>query len=110
MEIKRQNRLIKRSTGKIPLEIWDEQLLKCIAHLAPTPPTSLLDLHLSLRVTRKVHTGPYVEFDGQSYEIAPNDRKLVTVIYHPRHQLWITDHKPKLTWPPILGHFTLPSV
>jgi hypothetical protein len=110
MEINRQNRAIKRSTGKIPAEIWDEQLRKRTAHLAPTPPSTLLDLHLSLRDTRKVHTGPYIEFDGQSYEIAPTARKVVTVIYHPRQKLWITDHSPKLTWPPILGHFTLSSV
>jgi hypothetical protein len=107
MEIQRQNTIIHRSSGKIPLEIWEEQLQKRSARLAPTPSSTLLDLHLSLRATRKVHTGPYIEFDGKSYEIAPTARKVVTVLFHPNQKLWVLDHSPKLTWPPILGHFTL---
>ena len=107
MEIQRQNSITHRSTGKIPSEIWEEQLHKRLARLAPTPVSTLLDLHLSLRATRKVHTGPYIEFDGKSYEIAPTARKVVTVLFHPNQKLWVIDHSPKLTWPPILGHFTL---
>jgi hypothetical protein len=107
MEIQRQNTITHRSTGKIPSEIWEEQLHKHLARLSPTPAATLLDLHLSLRATRKVHTGPYIEFDGQPYEIAPTARKVVSVLFHPGRKLWILDHKPKLTWPPILGHFTL---
>ncbi len=60
--------------------------------------------------SRGVHTGPYIEFDGQDYEIAPTSRKVVTVLFHPFRKLWVLDHSPKLTWPPILGHFTLKSV
>jgi hypothetical protein len=52
----------------------------------------------------------YIEFDGQSYEIAPTARKVVTVLFHPCRKLWVLDHSPKSTWPPILGHFTLKSV
>lgn len=110
MEIQRQNRTILRTTGKVPSEVWEDQLLKRVARLGPTPQSSLLDLHFSLRATRKVHTGPYIEFDGQSYEIAPTARKVVTVLFHPMRKLWVLDHSPKLTWPPILGHFTLKSV
>ena len=110
MELQRQNRKVKRTTDKIPSEVWDEQLLKRTARLSPTPVSSLLDLHLSLRATRKVHTGPYIEFDGQDYEISPTSRKVVTVLFHPFRKLWVLDHPPKLTWPPILGHFTLKSV
>jgi len=110
MELQRQNRKVLRTTDKIPLEVWEEQLLKRTARLSPTPASSLLDLHFSLRATRKVHTGPYIEFDGQDYEIAPTSRKVVTVLFHPFRKLWILDHSPKLTWPPILGHFTLKSV
>lgn len=110
MEIRRQNGRIQRTTGKIPSEVWEEQLLKGSASLRPTPPSTLLDLHFSLRSTRKVHTGPYIEFDGQDYEIAPTSRKVVTVLFHPFRKLWVLDHSPKLTWPPVLGHFTLKSV
>ncbi len=110
MEIQRQNRKVLRTTDKVPLEVWEEQLLKSTARLSPTPASSLLDLHISLRATRKVHTGPYIEFDGQDYEIAPTSRKVVTVLFHPFRKLWVLDHSPKLTWPPILGHFTLKSV
>lgn len=110
MEIQRQGRKTQRTTGKIPSEVWDEQLLKRTARLSTTPASTLLDLHFSLRVTRKVHNGPYIEFDGQDYESAPTCRKVVTVLFHPFRKLWVLDHSPKLTWPPILGHFTLESV
>lgn len=110
MEIQRQNRTTLRTTGKVPSEVWEEQQLKRTARLRPTPEASLLDLHFSLRSTRKVHTGPYIEFDGQSYEIAPTARKVVPVLFHPFRKLWVLEHSPNLTWPPILGHFTLKSV
>jgi hypothetical protein len=110
MEIQRLNRRVLRTTGKIPQEVWDDQQLKRTAHLRSSPASTLLDLHFSLRATRKVHTGPYIEFDGQDYEIAPTSRKVVTVLFHPFRKLWVLDHSPKLTWPPILGHFTLKSV
>ena len=107
MEIQRQGRKTLQTTGRIPSEVWEEQLLKRSARMRPTPAPTLLDLHFSLRATRKVHTGPYIEFDGQDYEIAPTSRKVVTVLFHPFRKLWVLDHSPKLTWPPILGHFTL---
>ena len=65
MEIQRQGRKTQRTTGRIPSEVWEEQILKRSARLNPAPASSLLDLHLSLRSTRKVHPGPYIEFDGQ---------------------------------------------
>lgn len=107
IEIARQNRKILRSTGKVPAEVWEQQILERTARLRPTPETSLLDLHLSLRTTRKVHLGHIIQFDGREYEIAPTSRKSVTVLFHPFRKLWVLDHSPNLTWPPILGHFTL---
>ena len=58
MEIQRQGRKTQRTTGRIPSEVWEEQILKRSARLNPAPASSLLDLHLSLRSTRKVHTRP----------------------------------------------------
>ena len=107
MKIQRQGRKTQRTTGKIPAEVWEEQQLKRSARLSPIPASTLLDLHFSLRATRKVHTGPYIEFDGQDYEIAPTSRTVVTVLFHPFRKLWVLEHSPNLTWPPVLGHFTL---
>jgi hypothetical protein len=36
--------------------------------------------------------------------------KVFTVLFNPISKLWVLDHSPKLTCPPILGHFTLKSV
>jgi hypothetical protein len=47
-----------------------------------------------------------IQFDGLDYEIAPTSRKPVTVLFHPFRKLWVLEHSPNLTWPPILGHFT----
>lgn len=107
MEIQRQGLKTQRTTGKIPSAVWEEQLLQRTARLSPAPAPTLLDLQFSLRATRKVHTGPYIEFDGRDYEIAPTSRKVVTVLFHPLRKLWVLEHPPKSTWPPILGHFTL---
>ncbi len=68
---------------------------------------ALLDLHLSLRSTRKVHLGHIIQFDGRDYEIAPTSRKSVTVLFHPFSKLWVLEQPPKLSWPTILGSFTL---
>lgn len=107
MEIQRQNGKILRTTGKVPNEVWEEQILKRTAQLRPSPESSLLDLHFSLRASRKVHLRHIIQFDGRDYEIAPTSRKSVTVLFHPLRKLWVLEHSPNLTWPPILGHFTL---
>jgi hypothetical protein len=107
MEIQRQNRKTLRTTGKVPNEVWEEQILKRSAQLRPTPEPSLLDLHLSLRNSRKVHLRHIMQFGGIDYEISPTCRKSVTVLFHPFRKLWVLEHSPNLTWPPILGHFTL---
>jgi hypothetical protein len=107
MEIRRQNGKTLRTTGKVPNNVWEEQILKRTAHLRPVPEPTLLDLHLSLRTTRKVHMRHIIQFGGIDYEIAPTSRKSVTVLFHPFLKLWVLEHKPNLTWPPILGHFTL---
>ena len=107
MEIQRQNRKTLRTTGKVPNEVWEEQILKRTSQLRPPPEQTLLDLHFSLRATRKVHLRHIIQFDGLDYEIAPTSRKSVTVLFHPHRKLWVLEHSPNLTWPPILGQFTL---
>jgi hypothetical protein len=90
MEIQRQGRKTERTTGRIPSEVWEEHLLKRTARMRPMPAPTLADLHFSLRATRKVHPGPYLEF-------ATTSRKVLTVLFHPFRKLWVLDHSPKLT-------------
>jgi hypothetical protein len=62
---------------------------------------------LSLRTTRKVAPDHSIEFEGQTYKIAPTLKKSVTVIYHPQSKLWVLEEPPNLIWPSILGHFSM---
>ena len=83
------------------------------AHGPPERDTRIilaLYLHFSLRAKSRVHTGPYIEFDGQDQEIAPISRSVVTVLFHPFRNLRDLDHSPNLTWLPNSGHFRLKSV
>lgn len=107
MEILRQNAKVLRSTGKVPGDLWQQQILDHSAKLRPTPTASLLDLHFSLRHTRKVLLNHIIQFDGRDYEITPTKRQSVTVLHHPDSQFWILEHAPTASWPTILGHFTL---
>jgi len=107
IEIERQNRKTRRSTGKVPAEVWERQILKRTACLRTAPTSSMLDLHLSLRARRRVYTGPYIEFDGRDYQIAPTSRKSVAILFHPASNLWVLEEPPKDTWPTVLGSFSL---
>jgi hypothetical protein len=107
MEIIRQNRTQQRSTARIPLNVWDQALLENNGRLRPTPVSSLLDLHFSMRAARKVNNDQTIDFEGRNYEIATTARKSVTIIHHPNLKFWVVDHPPKDVWPPILGTFGL---
>ena len=107
MEIARQKRTVNRSLSKVPLEIWEAQSQRGEGRLRPTPPASLLDLHLSLRCSRRVNHDHTIDFEGHNYQIASTLRKTVTIVHHPQRRFWILDHPPTDVWPTILGHFTL---
>ena len=107
MEISRQNRTRQRSTGLIPLDVWKTALLENKSHLRPSPPSSLLDLHLSLRAMRRVNNDQTIDFEGQNYEIATTARKSVAIIHHPNRKFWVLEHPPKNVWPCVLGAFSL---
>ena len=107
MEIERQNRTVNRSTGKVPDEVAEQQILTNTSRLRPCPRASLLDLHFSLRTTRRVNPGYTIDFDGVQREIAPTARKIVTVLFHPGQKLWVLEELPTDRWPKILGAFTL---
>ena len=55
MEIQRRSRKTLRTTGRIPSEVWEEQILKRTARLSPAPASTLLNLQFSLPATRRVH-------------------------------------------------------
>ncbi len=107
MEIERQNLKLNRSSGKIPLEVWEIQSLRGHTRLRPPPSPALLDLHLSLRLSRRVNNDHTVDFEGRNYEISSTLRKRITIVHHPARQFWVVEHPPKHVWPPILAHYSL---
>ncbi|MGC1481091.1 MAG: hypothetical protein WA771_11345 [Chthoniobacterales bacterium] len=107
MEIERQNLKLNRSSGKIPLEVWEIQSLRGRGRLRPSPPPALLDLHLSLRLSRRVNNDHTVDFEGRNYEISSTLRKRITIVHHPSRQFWVVENPPKDVWPSILAHYSL---
>ena len=107
MEISRQNDTRLASTKLIPRLVFEQASLHRTHDLRPCPPASLLDLHFSLRASRKVHNDNTIEFDGRSFQIAPTARRFVTALFHPFSQLWVLDRTPIDSWPLILGRFSL---
>jgi hypothetical protein len=107
MEIARQNRTRNRSLGKVPLEAWQAQALGDESRMRSCPPAALLDLHLSMRCSRRVNHDHTIDFEGRNYEISTTKRKSVTLVHHPGRRFWVVDHPPKDVWPPVLGALTL---
>jgi len=75
--------------------------------MRPSPPASLLDLHISLRTTRNVAPDHSIEFEGLTYKIAATLKKSVTVLDHPKSKFWVLEENPNLIRPNILAHFSL---
>ena len=71
MEIARQNRTTSRATAKVPCEIWQAQTLDQSTHIRPCPPSALLDLHFSLRTSRRVNNDHTIDFEGQTTRSRP---------------------------------------
>lgn len=107
MEIGRQNATLHSPINQVPAEVFARSIQDPCPALRPPPAPTLLDLHLSLRSSRKVHNDGTIEFDGKPFQIAPTSRKYVTVLFHPHSKLWVLEDKPDRIWPTILGHFSL---
>jgi len=107
MEIDRQNHKTCRSIQRIPAEIWEQQTDDHTHKMRAVPPDPMLDLHLSLRLSRRVNNDQTIDFEGVNYPIANTLKRSVAIIHHPNQRFWIVEHLPKDIWPPILGAFTL---
>ncbi len=107
MELQRQNRTRQRSTGLIPLTVWEDSLRTRSQRLRPAPTPALLDLHFSLRQQRRVNRDHTIDFEGRNYQIAPTAKSSVTLIHHPQLKFWVVEHPPANIWPPILAAFSL---
>lgn len=107
MEIERQNATLHSPINQVPAEVFARLIQDTCPALRPPPEPTLLDLHLSLRASRKVHNDSTIEFDGKPFQIAPTSKKYVTVLFHPKSKLWVLADKPDRIWPTILGHFSL---
>lgn len=107
MEIARQNSKKCRSTHSVPVEVWEKQTSDKSHRMRPVPASRLLDLHLSLRFSRRVNNDHTIDFEGMNYEIAYTHKKSVTIVHHPKQRFWVVEHLPNDIWPPILGAFSL---
>ena len=107
MEIARQNSKKCRSTHSVPVEVWEKQTSDKSHRMRPVPASRLLDLHLSLRFSRRVNNDHTIDFEGMNYEIAYTQKKSVTIVHHPNRRFWVVEHLPNDIWPPILGAFSL---
>jgi hypothetical protein len=107
MEIARQNTSLHRPTKQVPADVLQRSRRERRCALRPCPHSSLLDLHLSLRTSRRVSNDHGIDFDGRRFQIAPTSKKHVTVLFHPNSKLWVLEQPPSSRWPTILGHFSL---
>ncbi len=107
LEIRRQNSKVNRSTGKIPAQVCAAAVLAGSPAMRPCPPSALLDLHLSLRTSRRVNNDHPIDFEGHNFEISATKRKSVTIVHHPNTKFWVLEHPPKDVWPFVLGAFSL---
>ena len=107
MDFQRQNRTRQRSTGLIPLTVWEDSLLARTQRLRPSPAPALLDLHLSFCQQHRVNNDHTIDFEGRNYEIARTPKSSVTLIHHPQLRFWVVEHPPTDIWPPILAAFSL---
>ncbi len=107
MEIDRQNTSVHGPTKQVPADVLRLSQSEGRCALRPCPPASLLDLHFSLRASRRVSNDHCIEFDGRRFQIAPTAKKHVTVLFHPNSKLWALEDPPSSLRPTILGHFSL---
>jgi hypothetical protein len=110
MEIHRHNTSLCRTTGLRPDEAWTQALAQKRSRLQPIPQKSLLDLHLSLQLNRRVNADNTIDFLGQAWSIAPTPKRTVTLIHHPEKCFWVIPHPPQppdYRWPQILGSYSL---
>lgn len=101
-----------RTTGTTPDQAWRKAKREKRCRLRPTPPRTLLDLHLALVFSRRLYRDHTVEVLGQTYPVTPCTLKLVTIVLHPGTRFWVLPHPPTAhhpVWPTILASHSLPK-
>jgi hypothetical protein len=109
-ELQRQNTTLCRTTRLSPNAAWEKASKEKRTATRPCPPSTLLDLHLSLHLKRRVNSDNQIDFLGQSWHIAHTKKSSITLIHHPLRQFWAVAQPPKPpfnVWPEILGKYSL---
>ena len=94
MEIDRQNTSVHGPTKQVPADVLLLSQGERRSALRPCPPASLLDLHFSLRGSRRVSNDHCIEFDGRRFQIAPTSKKHVSILFHPNSGSSNSPHPP----------------
>jgi hypothetical protein len=101
-----------RTTHTTPDQAWRLAQREKRSLLQPTPPRTLLDLHLSICFTRRLGRDHTVELFGRAWPVATCHLKLVTIVLHPGLRFWVLPHLPSAQnplWPTVLASHTLPK-
>jgi len=99
-----------RTIGMTPNAAWTKALSEKRSSLRPPPDPTLVDLHLSLHLQRRLNADHSIDFLGTSYPVTPTKRKTVTVVHRPKTQFWVIAHPPdpkNPVWPDILASHSL---
>ena len=94
MEVDRQNASVHGPTKQVPADVLLLSQSERRCALRPCPPPSLLDLHFSLRGSRRVSNDHCIEFDGRCFQIAPTSKKHVSILFHPNSGSSNSPHPP----------------
>jgi hypothetical protein len=88
--------LVRQTLADFNVRAWDA--------LRPCAHSPLLDLHLSLRASRRGSNDHGIDFDGRPSR-SHQSKKPVTILFHPKAKLWVLEEPPSSRWPTILGPF-----
>lgn len=101
-----------RTIASTPDAAWRKAKRQKLSLLRPSPPRTLLDLHLSIVFSRRLYADHTVELFGRSYPVSSCSLKNVTIVLHPDLRFWVLPHPPSPNhplWPPVLASHSLPS-
>jgi hypothetical protein len=101
-----------RSIASTPDAAWRKAKREKRSLLRPTPPRSLLDLHLAIAFKRRLNRDHSVDLFGASWPVYASHLKVVFILLHPSSRFWVLPHLPdpkKPIWPTVLAAHSLPK-